>query len=120
MVKPQLTKTQAAIEIRKTFADFNCPIAVVDDEISITENVVILGFKGDRLANALFDVAFPRSQPGIYYHYTSYGGFMGIVSSGKLRLYNLHRRFGSGEFRTCCRDYGLDGYLDLKILPFPA
>jgi hypothetical protein len=111
MAKPPLTSTQAAVEIRKVFADFNCPIAVADDEISVTENVVLLGFKGDRLANALFDFAFPRSHPGIYYHYTSYGGFKGIVSSGKLRLYNLHRRFGSGEFRTFCRDYDLDGYV---------
>jgi hypothetical protein len=74
---------------------------------------VILGSNsgGANLAGQLFDELFRPSPAGTYHHYTSYGGFKGIVSTGTLRLYNLHKRFNSGEFRTFCRDHGLDGYL---------
>jgi hypothetical protein len=111
MTKPLLTKTQAAAEIRRVLIDFNLTIPFDEEMIVVTENVVLLGFKSDALSNALFDFAFPRSLSGTFYHYTSYGGFKGIVSSSKLRLYNLHRRFRSGEYRTFCRDYNLDGYV---------
>lgn len=111
MAKIPLSPVRAAAEIRQVFDDFNCRIKVTEGEISVTDNVVLLGFEGDRLAGAIFDFAFPRSKSGVYYHYTTYGGFKGILSSGMLRLHNLHRRFGGGEFRTFCRDYGLDGYV---------
>ncbi len=111
MSKPPLTPTCAAARVRSTFAKFGFRIPVHEDDLSITNNVVLLGLRGNRIADSLFDFAFPPSPSGTYYHYTSYSAFKSIVSSGKLNLYNLHRRFRSGEFRTFCRDYGLDGYV---------
>ena len=77
------------------------------------DKCIFLGISldGEERADNLFDQLFPRSSEGVYHHYTTYGGFKGIVSSGTVRLFNLHKRFGSGEFRTFCRDHGLDGYL---------
>jgi hypothetical protein len=89
----------------------NCRASAVD--FIVSSQCATLGFTptGEALAKLLFDEVFPPSVNGIYHHYTSYGGFKGIASSGCLRLYNLHKRFGSGEFRTFCRDHGMDGYL---------
>ncbi len=88
---------------------------IVPSDLSFGEKCVILrsGGSGDGVAEQLFNEMFPPSPPGTYHHYTTYGGFKGIISSGCLRLYNLHKRFKSGEFRTFCQDHGLDGYLGI-------
>lgn len=113
MSKLWFTPIDAAEIFNKTMAKYSLPVRAAAHDFVFGDQCVLLGmsFDGEELAETLFDQLFPRSPSGIYYHFTSYGGFKGIVSSGKLRLYNLHKRFGSGEFRTFCRDHGLDGYL---------
>ena len=107
------TPINAAEIFNKVMAKHSLPVVAAATDFVFGDKCVWLGmsFGGEKLANALFDRLFPRSPAGIYHHYTSYGGFKGIVSSGNFRLYNLHKRFASGEFRTFCRDHGLDGYL---------
>lgn len=108
-----LTPIDAAEIFNRIMAKHGLKIRAASTDFIFTDRCILiaLSLDGEKLANKLFDQIFPRSRSGIYYHYTSYGGFKGIVASGKLRLYNLHKRFGSGEFRTFCRDHGLDGYV---------
>lgn len=113
MKNRMFTPINAAEIFNKVMTKHSLPVRAAATDFVFADKCVLLGmsFDGERLANTLFDQLFPRSPAGIYHHYTSYGGFKGIVSSGSLRLYNLHKRFASGEFRTFCRDHGLDGYL---------
>lgn len=79
-------------------------------DLCVSDLVVCAGLTDNRLRQRLFDIQFPKSPSGTYHHYTTYKGFKGITSSGRLRLYNLHKRGGSGEFVTFCRDHKLSGY----------
>jgi len=110
MSKPPLTPQIAAAEIRSALNALGCRATVSDDDVSITENVVMLGFKGERLANEIFDFIFPKATSGIYYHYTPFETFQAIVASGKLRLFSTKKKSSVGEFLPFCSDYGLDGY----------
>jgi hypothetical protein len=111
MVNQALSKAEASAQIQKIFDSVGCTVKVSSDDLRITRNCVIVALREQQLAKVLFDEFFPRASSGAYYHFTSYEAFKKIVSSGRLRLYNLHKRFGSGEFRTFCRDHGLSGYV---------
>lgn len=116
MAPRSLTASEASEVFNEVVANYRLKVRSRPGDFSFGKKCIILGAnsRGEHLANGLFDQLFPRSSSGKYYHYTSYGGFKGIVSSGRFRLYNLHKRFGSGEFRTFCRDHNFDGYLRLK------
>jgi len=113
MSKLSFSASDAAATFNQVVVDNGLKPCATPDDFRFGKDYVVIGRSpgGEKLATRLLDQFFPQSPGGIYHHYTSYGGFRGIISSGKLRLYNLHKRFGSGEFRTFCRDHGLDGYL---------
>ena len=109
------TKSEAAITFKRVLAEHNVFVDPDPSAFCFGNQCIILGIndEGIALSEQLFDSLFPPSTDGIYHHFTTYGNFKKIVSTGKLRLYNLHKRFKSGEFRTFCRDHSLDGYLRL-------
>lgn len=90
----------------------NCKTKIRDIDYCVGEKTV-----GDfaiverRLSNTIFDFCFPKLNSGIYYHYTSYNKLKSILSNNEIRLYNLFKRFKSGEFRTFCIDHNLTGYV---------
>ena len=108
-----LTAAESSAIFNKAVSTYQMKVRSVPEDFTFGKDCIILGAnnRGEQLANEFYDQLFPRSAPGKYYHFTTYGGFKGIVSSGRFRLYNLHKRFNSGEFRTFCRDHNLDGYL---------
>jgi hypothetical protein len=110
MSKLPLTQENAAAEIGSALAAFGCQLRVAAEDVSVTENVVMLGFRRERLADEIFDFVFPKAISGIYYHYTSFETFQVIVASGMLRLFSTKKRSSVGEFLPFCSDYGLDGY----------
>ncbi len=65
------------------------------------------------LSVAVLDFMFPRERaPSTVYHYTGPDGFLGIVSSGELRLYPIRNRLGQGgELEAFAQAHSLDGYL---------
>lgn len=99
-------------EISAIFAEHGVECELAPEDLSIGEKCV-----GDftkthpRISDQIYTAVFPKAPSGVYSHYTTYGSFKSIFRTGTLRLYNLHKRFGSGEFRTFCRDHNLTGYL---------
>lgn len=92
MSKPILTPEMAATKIRSVLTAFGCRATVSAADVSVTENVVMLGFKGERLANEVFDFVSPKAKPGIYYHYTPFETFQAIVSSRSLQFYSTKKK----------------------------
>lgn len=89
-------------------------------KINVSDILISGNFVGDyaseqrRVSKAIMDITFPSMVEETVFHFTSYGSFKAIFRSGKFRLYNLNKRFKSGEYRTFCRDHGLDGYLRIS------
>jgi len=112
MNPPILSQKHAAQEIERILRSFGCNANVEQQEVVVREDKVMLGPLGANLADQLWDFIFPRAPSAIYYHFTKMDGFQGIISSERLRLYNLHKRYDDDEFRAFCRDHGLEGFLD--------
>ncbi|RVJ46120.1 hypothetical protein [Sinorhizobium meliloti] len=72
-----------------------------------------LSYKPAGLSEMVLDHMFPKEPaPSTVYHYTGFGGFQGIVSSGELRLYPVRKRLGEGgELEAFATAHGLHGYL---------
>jgi hypothetical protein len=70
----------------------------------------ILDISDKKLSNIIFDHYFPKPNKGTYYHYTSFRNAESIVKSGKLKLYNLNKRFTDGEFVTFYDEHGMEGH----------
>lgn len=70
----------------------------------------ILFVKDKKLSKIIFDYAFPVPSQGPYYHFTSFSAAKNIVSTQKIRLSNLRKRFQDGEYSTFYTDHGMDGY----------
>lgn len=107
-----LTNVQAAAVIRAAIQRLDPHFNFPDGEVAVTPSKVILGVVGGTtVADRMCEILFPKAPSGIYYHFTPFEGFRGILSSKTLRLFNLHKRLSDGEFRLFCEDHGLDGYL---------
>ena len=111
--QPQpLTNIQAAAIIRAAIRRIDHQFDFPDGEVAATPSKVIIGVAGGTaLADRICELLFPKAPSGIYYHFTNFDSFCGILASRNLRLYNLQKRFSEGEFRLFCEDHGLDGYL---------
>jgi len=113
MNSPQpLTNVQAAAIIRAAIQRFDPQFDFPDHEVAVSPCAIIIGFVGGTtLVDRICELLFPKAPSGIYYHFTNLESLCNILSSQKLRFYNLHKRFTDGEFRLFCEDHGLDGYL---------
>jgi hypothetical protein len=112
MPSQPLTRRQAAVEVSQILAPTTISVAEIEQEILISHDTVHLGAIGNRVAEEIWNRVYPSCPPGRYYHFTKAQSGKDIISSGKLRLYNLHNRYSDDEFRTFCRDHKLDGFLD--------
>jgi len=86
------------------------PITIGD--IVVTDNLITdTVLHPAPLANEIWDTYFPMYTGTDVWHFTSPKGAQGILNDGSLRFYNLHHRFGEGEFIDFTKDHNLDGYL---------
>jgi hypothetical protein len=63
-----------------------------------------------KLSHLIFDKYFPAPSLQSYYHFTSFKATKNIISTQKLRLSNLRKRFQDGEYSEFYSDHGMDGY----------
>lgn len=66
--------------------------------------------KDKKLSHLIFDTYFPTPRLQSYYHFTSFAAAKNIITTQKLRLYNLRKRFQDGEYSEFYSDHGMDGY----------
>jgi len=71
---------------------------------------IIPPIKDKKLSNLIFDTYFPTPALQSYYHFTSFNATKSIISTQKLRLSNLRKRFQDGEYSEFYSDHGMDGY----------
>lgn len=71
---------------------------------------IIPPVKDKKLSHLIFDTYFPTPALQSYYHFTSFNAAKNIISTQKLRLSNLRKRFQDGEYSEFYSDHGMDGY----------
>lgn len=71
---------------------------------------IIPPIKDKKLSHLIFDTYFPTPALQSYYHFTSFNAAKNIISTKKLRLSNLRKRFKDGEYSEFYSDHGMDSY----------
>ncbi len=103
---------QASITFNQVMSDHSVKFSTSPLDFSIGEKCILpaLNYRGEILANKLFDQLFPPLDSGIYYNYMNYGAFEKIMETGNLRLFSTKKLCSEGEFIPLCQDLELDGY----------
>lgn len=71
---------------------------------------IIPPVKDKKLSHLIFDTYFPVPELKSYYHFTSFIAAKNIISTQKLRLSNLRKRFQDGEYSQFYSDHGMESY----------
>ncbi len=71
---------------------------------------ILAPVKDKKLSHLVFNKYFPCPKLNAYYHFTSFEAAKNIISTQKLRLSNLRKRFRYEEYSEFYSDHGMDGY----------
>lgn len=113
IIQHQLEKKRVIDEINQILVSHSVPERIDYGDLIFTENVATDAYRQNPcLSSAIVQHVWPSVSEKEVRHFTSRAAAISILSTRKLRLTSILKRFKEGEIETFCKDHNLDGYLE--------